>query len=500
VTNPVEIINLARRRASKAAALEPILTWLPASLLTALLALTLKWSAARALGERIGIAMGSAALSRIHVAFLMLAGLALGFAAWRSWCAYHEADNLEHLAARIDAELNAQQEILTFAGLVASAGAARSPLFPILWRRVAEYLASFDPVRRFQLNKLRVLARAALLGLASAGLLFGTLVLVSRLERSPYQGEARRLVRLADEIAKTDPSAQELARHLRAAASVLTDPDISLKEKLVRIVAIKHALEQRGSAEKSAAQARNMAVAARGSGAGSSGGSGEGAGKERPGRGEGGSGGQGRGRGKGPEEGEAKGKELVAQARNELAKSEKQLETESTEGRKPSKEMSENRPQGEGNQTGGGGRENQSLAGEKSGESPKNRVAKGDQPGPHAPDIAGNEGKPKPGQAPQNTKTGSGDTRLGETPAQKAYARFYKPGENGPPLGIKDARYVMVHIPEAARAGEGGRLVTGAPPSKATTPYANLPLPVGPGPAKLEERQLVPPRYRDVLR
>ncbi len=114
-----------------------------------------------------------------------------------------------------------------------------------------------------------------------------------------------------------------------------------------------------------------------------------------------------------------------------------------------------------------------------------------------------NPNGPKPGNNPGNTLGGTqGDTHLGEFPAPVAYQHFYLPGEHGPPIAVHDARYVLFRLPEAmAAAANGGKLMLDTSGPHATTPYVNVPfneshpLEVAPN-----EQQLVPPRYRDLIR
>jgi hypothetical protein len=504
MVNPVEIINLARERAGRVAALNAMLLSGPVCLLTALLALALGQSSGRA-WERMGVTLSLTAASRIRIGLLALAGAGLAMSAWRSWRAYGEAKNVTHLAAQIDGEINAHQEILTFAEMIAStgagAGAARSPLFPILWRRASEYLVAFDPMRRFRLDKPRLLGRGVLLASTWITLLIGALALFSRLQRPPYYGQARRLVELANEIDKAAPDAQALARDLRAGAQALTNPNLSDKEKLARIAALQRELEHRESSKKNPEkpQAKSAHGSGAGAGQGSASRSAAGSGKENQGQGEGGKSGKGRGAGERQNAGVTKDQGLIKQARNELSEAEKQLETGSTGGQKSSTETGENNREGQHDQVHGGEAEKNALRpGNQPRQAPENKSAS--EPGPRAREMAGGEAKPKPGLGTKNSGTGHGDTHLGETPVPAAYARFYQPGEHGPPLGVKDARYVMVRIPETAQTGAGGKVVIGGAPSKATTPYANLPLPAGPIPANPQEQQLVPPRYRDLLR
>jgi hypothetical protein len=79
------------------------------------------------------------------------------------------------------------------------------------------------------------------------------------------------------------------------------------------------------------------------------------------------------------------------------------------------------------------------------------------------------------------------------------YERFYKAGE-GPGLEIHDARYVTFRLPSAAIGNAGvGRTVADTEHPVASAAFTNAPL----KPERLtdtpDERQLVPPRYRDLI-
>ncbi|MGH7905318.1 MAG: hypothetical protein ACREP6_01685, partial [Candidatus Binataceae bacterium] len=116
------------------------------------------------------------------------------------------------------------------------------------------------------------------------------------------------------------------------------------------------------------------------------------------------------------------------------------------------------------------------------------------------PNESGNG--PKPGahkNGGNNTPGGTqGDTHLGEYPAPVHYQRFYKNGK-GPPIDIHDARYVLFSLPQAAPSAAGGKLMLDKEGPRATTPYVNVPLRESHNDINPDERQLVPPRYRDLI-
>jgi hypothetical protein len=79
------------------------------------------------------------------------------------------------------------------------------------------------------------------------------------------------------------------------------------------------------------------------------------------------------------------------------------------------------------------------------------------------------------------------------------YERFYKAGE-GPPLEIHDARYVTFRLPGAVVSSAGaGRTVADNDRPQATASYTNAPLKQQRLTDTPDERQLVPPRYRDLI-
>jgi hypothetical protein len=92
-----------------------------------------------------------------------------------------------------------------------------------------------------------------------------------------------------------------------------------------------------------------------------------------------------------------------------------------------------------------------------------------------------------------------GDTHLGEMPTSTNAQRFLKPGEKGSTVDMKDARYVMFRLPGAPSSGNGGKTVLDTDRPTATTAYVNAPLAPTSDDAAPDERQLVPPRYRDMI-
>jgi hypothetical protein len=100
-------------------------------------------------------------------------------------------------------------------------------------------------------------------------------------------------------------------------------------------------------------------------------------------------------------------------------------------------------------------------------------------------------------QGGRDQGSSQGDTRLGEFPTPAKTQRFSKGGSDA--LSIHDARYVMFRLPTVNPVGPGGTTVIDPNRTKATAPYVNAPLKETSSDAPPDERQLVPPRYRDLI-
>jgi hypothetical protein len=93
-----------------------------------------------------------------------------------------------------------------------------------------------------------------------------------------------------------------------------------------------------------------------------------------------------------------------------------------------------------------------------------------------------------------------GDTHLGEFPKGGNYQRFYKLGERGATIDVRDARYVTFQLPTEIESAGTGAVVADNTRPRATAPYTNAPLKPQRLRASPEEQQLVPPRYRELIR
>lgn len=492
--NPVELISRSRTRLARLAAARAVITGLP------LVAVTL------GLGASVNLAAASVCLNwgyRIapeHAALLRaaafgaagVAAIATAGVAWRGW---RRDNDFAQAAQRIDALIGAHQELLTLATLADPAHPAardqRSPLFAVLWGRAITYLERFEPNRAFALAPGAPLRRSALLAGAAIVTLGLAMFALMRLP-SPVQAAADRLRDLAGNTpATTTPAAEALAAAARDVANDLDNPRLPPQQKLAELEAIKREIEQvqqpppnaqSGSSGNSQGQGKGN-----GNGAGDgSGGTGEGTGGGANDKGAGaGTGGAGQGN---------KSDQQHSSLKNDLAKAQAKLEADANSGKTETAEKQDQQGSGSVPQAG---------------ENPH-------QAGPGArPNGVDNVQLPESGRtgistgAPASSNTTAhkddtgtqGDTHLGDFPKAVAYERFYKLGDKGPPLDLKNARYVTFRLPPAVVAGNGeGRTVHDAGAPAAITPYTNAPLKEEPLTASSDEEQLLPPRYRDLIR
>ncbi|MFZ0889290.1 MAG: hypothetical protein WA005_12620, partial [Candidatus Binataceae bacterium] len=269
------------------------------------------------------------------------------------------------------------------------------------------------------------------------------------------------------------------------------NPSLPPEEKLKMIAEVTRALEHKQPQPKEGS--KSQSAKGNSSGKGNSG-TGEGA---RSGEGSGNGQGVGsKGQNKnapGTGQGEKKGQTQVAELQEELSQTKQQIENESAP-------------------------KDNSIPKPAPGEKPGTTLAPGEKPNQpgaaNQPTNTGGNKMAKPGKnAAQTEKSGEGgietakndkgstkgDTRLGEFPAPVRYERFYKPGEHGPPVEIRDARYVLFRLPTAPASGGTGKLVLDTERPAASTPYVNVPLKEQNLEATPDERQQIPPRYRDLI-
>lgn len=492
--NPVELISRSRIRRARIAASRVVITGFP------LIALTVGLGAAvdpatRHVWQQWGYLIVPPHAALLRSAVFVGAGLGALVTAAAAWRAWREANDFEQAAARIDELIGAHQEVLTLAALAnparPEAKEGRSPLFAMLWRRAINYLERFDPQRAFPLEVAAALKRSSLLS-AAAVVILGLAMLALMRVPSPVQAAAYRLRDFAANIAAPRTAgAEQLAAAARAVANDLENPRVPPPQKLAELESIKREIEklQQASPKPESGSGR-----AQGSGSGAGSGAGEGTG----GTGEG-TGGGGTAKGNGPGAGGGgqgkKGDTQQLALKNDLAKAQAKLESEATS---DSKSQTAQKP----------GQKGSGFV-PQAGENPHHT-------GPEArPNGSDNVQLPEPGRLGQSQAPGSanntaarkddkgshGDTHLGDFPKAVAYERFYKLGEKGPPIDLKDARYVTFRLPPAVVSGNGeGRLVHDSGAPAASTPYTNAPLKETRLVASPDEEQLVPPRYRDLIR
>ncbi len=491
-SSPVELIAGARSRLALVAATGvAIVTFAPALTAFALavaLAPIDQWA-----GLRFGYQLAPAALIDLRASLLAAGLITLAIGAARTALAWRRAHDFISAADRVDTLVGARQEILTLAALTdpslpsaLPAGANRPALFPILWRRAIAYLADFSAARAFPFNPGPPLMRGAALSLAIVAILAVAMMVLAR-PPSPEALEARKLREIARAIESSSPdqSGQALAKALRDTAAALENPKLPPEQKLAMLAEVSREIQHPPNPPQTGQPHDGSAKGSSG-GKGNSGSGGQGTGAGQ-GKGAGGSAAEANGSGAGK-----KNQQQIAELKNELSQAKERIENRSAAGDKSMAQPS---------------------AAEKSG----NALAPGqnpNQPGSASrPDAAAQNQRPKPGEnAPPSDQSGQGgdktgntdrgsdkgDTRLGQFPAPVRYERFYKPGEHGPPIEIKDARYVVFRLPSAATAG-GGKTVLDTGRPEAATPYSNAPLKAERLEAAPDERQPVPPRYRDLI-
>jgi hypothetical protein len=491
VVNPVEQIGAARSRLKQVAALRAGLALcIPA--LTALLAAATLRAIGAATWERLGYVLAPARLDGLRLVLLIAGVAGLAGCALMAWRANREADDLMDAAERVDEAVDAHQEIVTLASLAGPAEspsqrAQQTPLFPLLWRRAAGYLESFDPSRAFTFEVRRPLTRSLPIAAVILVILAAAALALVR-PPTAEQLEARKLRAEAKQLAGSPSSAdKELAAKIRAAADALENPDLPPREKLQRLAEAMSELQRQQQGSSPQQSAKNASGSGSGSGKGNSEkGSGQDKGQGQ-GNGNGQSKGQGEGEGQGQNPNGPKSKQQIVELRNDLSKAQAQIATGSG-----SKSDAPKPGQGDkGNALKPGTNPNQKGPSQQ-----PDSLAQGNLP---RPDASAKGQMPEGGaKSGKNEKGGHGDTHLGEFPVPENFQRFYKPGQ-GPPVEIRDARYVLFRLPTEVVSASGGKIVPDTNRPTASVPYANVPLKTAPLDATPQERQLVPPRYRDLI-
>ncbi len=499
MTDPVKTIQTVQGCLARLAAVQTLTSLLPPVIVLAGAALGL-----RALGEysweRWGFAIAADRLRLVQIVLLCAAALGVAIAAVLAFLSFRLSEDPIAAAELIDRKLGCRQEVLTLATLGGSTqGSARSPLFPLLWQRAAQHLDRLDPARTFPFQLKQPLRQALFLTGCTVGLLVVGISVLLAAKQAPLGADGRQLRKIAREIANSGPGdaqTQELAARLRAVADALENPKVPPETKLGQLASVEQELKAQQQRRQQQAASSKGESAGKGTGKGNQG-QGAGEGKEGTGQGKEGTGqGQGKGGGKGTGGDGAgkpgKGEVQLAEARKDISKVQARLEAAAK--------------QKSGQQEHGGGLKARSP---RPGEQPDlaklesaanssnlNQFKSNQKHGQEQ----GNSRREGAGQPRRDFGSSQGDTHLGQFPQPGNFERFYKAGEHGAPLDVKNARYVLFRIPPALISAGGGKSVVDNDRPSATVPYANLPLKEERIAADPDEHQLVPPRYRDLLR
>jgi uncharacterized membrane protein YgcG len=508
VVNPIEQIDRSRRRLASLAAMRAAI-WVTLPLAITFLFVAWIDIIAALTWENFGYILTDPRETAVTYVLVAMFGAELVTLGILALIYYRKANDFLLTAEVLDNHVGAHQELLTLATLADPSNPGgrerRSPLFPMLWRRAIAYLDLFDPRREFRLDFIPPLKRSAIAA-GVVAIVLGITAVAFVVVPTPDEAIAHRLRAVARALDKSSatPAEKDLVKAMRDVARDLENPKLPAEQKLQELAAMKRELEkiqQQHQAGNSLAK-NSSGGSGGGSGSGNSKGTGNGNGSgtgEGAGSGAGKGSGQGAGAGAGSGAGSGGGKggkndQKMADLGKDISKAQAQIEAEN----------------GPRDQTKG-----QQLANNGSGMAPK----EGDNPNATNQNNKGsgapNPTLPKPGSETRSNqpapssgtpsgrpddKGSMGDTHLGEMPKPGNYERFYKPGE-GPPLDIHDARYVTFRLPSTAVGNEGaGRTVADAAHPVATAGYTNAPLKQERVADTPDERQLVPPRYRDLIR
>ncbi len=499
MVNPVEVISRSSKRLARLAVAEVAAAWLLPILLTVAYGL-FQTRTRNLIQSRYGYVIDP------HHATLLIQivlGLAIGeliASVWLARRAWSQTNDFAATAEKIDDAVGARQEVVTLATLADPTHPEqkehRSPLFAMLWRRVIEHLERFNPQQQFRFDAKEPLWRSSILsGVVIVALGLATLSLMrvpSVIEAASYG-----LRQLADKIDTPSATASDhqVAEALRDVAKDLESPRVPPQQKLAELQSIKQEIakidQQRATGENGSGN---------GSG-GNSSGSGEGTGKGTTGKGEGKGQGQngaekGEGSGSGGPNKGAQGDKESLQLQNNLAKAQAKLEEENNLASQSNVAQNQGKT-GTGLVPQPGSNPNQGGP-----QSKPNGTGNIQMPG--AGKLADSHTPPgSTGSSPNSGDKGSqGDTHLGQFPKAGNYERYYRLGDKGPPIDIQNARYVTFRLPTSVIAGgeASGKTVQDAGSPTAKTPYSNAPLKEERVAASPDEEQLLPPRYRDLIR
>lgn len=490
MNNPIEVIGASRKRLAKLAAIRMGLYMVLPVVATLAIALGADYVAV-SIGNRLGYTLDAADGGPLRLALLCLTAVELIALSILAWRAYGKANVFLGTAEELDHLVGAHQEILTLATLAdpdrPDMRQKRTPLFPMLWRRVISYLDLFDPKRELRLDAGQPLKRSSIFALATVVVLaLATVALMRPL--TPMEMAAIKINQIARTLEKSkNPADKALAKQAQELMSALKNPAVPPEQKIAQLEKFKQEIQK--LKDESRKQLAQNGKSNGGNGTGQGKGSGKGTG---PGTGNGNGNGSGQGSGAGTAS-NGKGKKQnqeIAELQNDISKAQAQIEMESGP-RNPSGNSQGNKGSGP---TPKQGKQTNQIGIEKSTKNGGNIK----HPSPGA--IAQNQ--PPAGNTPKgghNDKGSSGNTHLGEFPKAENFARYYKEGK-GPPLMIRDARYVTFRLPTEIAANGEGKLVRDTTRLTASTPYTNAPLKDQNVQAQPDEQQLVPPRYRDLIR
>jgi len=441
--------------------------------------------------DRFGYMMDAAPALLFQRSLLALALVQLVAAALVAWRAWSHASDFIRTAEQIDRSVGARQEIVTLATLSdparPEAANMRSPLFPMLWGRAVAYLETFDPRSAFTLELREPLVRSFIL--ATLAVIFLSTAAFALMTRpTPAQSVIHRLQLFANRIDASAPSRaqQQLAAAARDVAKDLINPKLPPQEKLAELRALQQELAKSPEQHQTAHTGKGNS-----SGGGNGHGSGGGQGAGGAGRGSGSGNGSGISQtGSGTGNG-GKANQQMVELHNDIAKAQMKLEQEADSGNKTTTARSDSshgtgaahKPGNNPNQPGGQNSSNGS----------------GQVPQPQT--LASSKMPSGQSLGARRSDRGSmGDTHLGEFPKPGDYQRFYKLGERGPAINMHDARYVTFQLPSEIESAGAGVMVPDSTRPQASTPYTNSPLKQERLPVSPDEQQLVPPRYRELIR
>jgi hypothetical protein len=490
VTDPLKVIQNVKERLARLAALQTL-----ASLFPPLLVLLAAGFGLGALGqhswERWGLVLPSDSAHIVQLVLWSAAALGVVITAVLAWNSFMRNRDPVTAAELIDRKLGCREEILTLATLsIASNKAERSPLFPVLWNRAAQRLDQLDPSKICSFEVRQSLRQALFLIVVTTGLVAAAISVLLAANKPPLLAEARQLRKFAREIANSNPAdrqAQQLAQRLREAAAAISDPKVPPHEKAEQLARVEQEVKRQQQRQQESAASKAQS-------AGKGQGSGSGKNQASAGKGQQGSAGTGSGNGNGgggaATAKNGKGQAQLAQASTDIAKIQARLEAEA---KQKSGQEQKNGLKGRAPRPG----EQPQLASlDKPGNSPNLNQSKPD----NEHNQEQNNSQRQSGQQHKDFGSSRGDTHLGQFPQPENFEKFYKAGEHGIPMDVKNARYVLFRVPPALISAGGGKTVIDTERPSATVPYANLPLKEERVAAEPDEQQLIPPRYRDLLR